>query len=88
MEPPRGSIEALVCSMPWPCSEALSVAWCESRYDAAAQNLSGAKGLFQLMMPLHAWRVDGDVFDAETNIAAAFGLWSETRDWRHWRACR
>ncbi len=86
--PPRGSIEALICDWAWDCAGALSVAFCESRYDPLAYNASGASGVFQLMMPLHASRVDGDVFDAETNIAAAFGLWNETRDWRHWRECR
>ncbi len=87
--PPRGSIEALICDRAWPCSEALAVAWCESRYDPLAYNVSGASGVFQLLMPLHEARLNGgDVFDAETNIAAAFGLWNETRDWRHWRECR
>ncbi len=87
-EPPSGSIEALICDRAWPCAEALAVAFCESRYDPLAYNASGASGVFQLLMPLHAWRVDGDVFDAETNIAAAYGPWDETRDWRHWRECR
>ncbi len=82
---PSGSIEALVCQPAWPCSEALSVAFCESRYDPAAYNSSGAKGLFQLM-PVHQWR-GGDFFDPAVNVAVSYQLWSE-QGWTPWRACR
>ena len=83
------AVRALICSYAaWSCSEALSVAFCESRYDPAAENPSGAKGVFQLKIPLHEARVDGDVFVAAVNIEAAYHLWEETRDWRHWEECR
>ncbi len=86
--PPRGSIEALICDWAWPCSEALAVAWCESRYDPAAENPSGAKGLWQFM-PVHNWRLGpGETFyDPVVATRIAYEVWSE-QGWTPWRACR
>lgn len=79
------SIEAVICSVPWPCGEALAVARCESGLNPAAHNRgSDARGLFQLLWRYHAWRfAGGDPFDPETNVRAAFGLWQE-RGWQPW----
>ena len=51
----------------------------ESRCQPEARNPSGASGIFQLMMPLHARLVSDvcgspDVFDASCNIRAARAL--------------
>lgn len=59
---------------------AVDVALRESRCQPDAYNRSGASGIFQLMMPLHA-RLIGDVcgtpapFDPGCNIAAARALY-------------
>jgi hypothetical protein len=89
-------IPEIIASYPWPAETALAIAWCESRYRADAVNpqavwIGGrahhASGVFQLLMPLHAWRLaGGDPFDAEANIRAAYGLWRE-QGWGPWRAC-
>lgn len=59
---------------------AVDVAIRESRCQPEARNPSGASGVFQLMMPLHARLVydvcgHGDVFDPACNIAAARALY-------------
>ena len=78
----ESDVEALICAMPWPCAEALSVAFCESRYDSAAYNSSGAKGVFQLM-PIHQWR-GGDFLDAATNIEVAYAVYADNAGWGSW----
>ncbi len=82
------SIEVLICAMPWPCPEAVQVAWCESRLDPGAQNSSGAKGVFQLMH-VHSWRLgEGEsFFSATVNIRVAWEIFSE-QGFEPWRACR
>lgn len=101
---PEGSIEAMICSFDWPCSEAVHVAGCESGRDLngnldgyAAYNLwtatadpnDGVFGLFELALPLHQGLLDGPWSDAYANSEAAHQLWADTRDWRHWAAvCR
>jgi hypothetical protein len=84
------SIEARICAMPWPCQQALAVAWCESRMDPAATN--GAHiGLFQLSPRWHGWRLgEGEsFFDAAASTRIASEIWSESRwiPWRSSRAC-
>lgn len=83
-------IMTLICQVQyqWNCSVAIGIAYCESRFDPAAENSSGAKGLYQLKMPLHAWRLaGGDVFRAEDNVRAAYNLWQE-QGWAPWESCR
>lgn len=79
------SIADLICSYSWPCSEALTVARCESGLNPNAYNSSsGASGLFQLLIPLHSWRFAGaSPFDPVANVRAAYGLWLE-RWWQPW----
>jgi len=91
--PPDG-LEALVCSYPWPCEEALAVARCESgvdrsgRLDGAFARSGSNYGLFQINA-IHAWRWAGfwtSWMDPAQNAQWAFELWSE-QGWRPW-ACR
>lgn len=79
------SIPEIICSMPWPCGEALRVATCESGLAPDAVNpWSGAAGLFQLLMEYHRWRLGGgSEFDPVANTRAAYSLWLE-RGWQPW----
>lgn len=58
-------------------AKACSVLGCESRGDPQARNRSGASGLFQIMMPLHAGMFEAhgwpasSVFDGVRNITIA-----------------
>jgi hypothetical protein len=84
------SIEALICSYDWPCSEALSVMYCESSGAPNAYNaISGASGLYQLVQRYHGWRLgEGEsFFDASTNVRITHELWSE-QGFEPWRSCR
>jgi len=67
------------------------VAYCEGN-DPTAWNptpvyINGvenhATGLFQLLLPLHTWRLSGDPFDPYVNVQAAHSLWLE-RGWWAW----
>lgn len=83
-----GGVEAVICSVPWPCSEALSVAWCESRYIATAVSPDGANwGLLQVNL-VHLWRVGGNAYallDAETNVRVAYAIYQDAGySWRPW----
>ena len=81
------SIPEKICAYGWPCGEALAVAECESTFNPNAYNQSGASGVFQLMMPLHAWRLEGESpFNADANIKAAYGLYIE-QGWWPWKQC-
>lgn len=92
--PPLDGLEALVCSYPWPCDEALAVARCESgvnaagRLDGAAAVGGSSYGLFQINA-IHAYRWpefwDGWM-DPAKNTDWAFQLWSE-QGWIPW-SCR
>lgn len=78
------TVEEIICSFDWPCSEALAVARCESGLNPNAYNPSGASGLFQLLMRFHRWRLHGaSEFDPQANAAAAFSLWLE-QGWAPW----
>lgn len=89
--PAAGSIEAIICALPWPCEQAIAVASCESGLDRNGQ-LDGNWatngnhfGLFQIA-GLHAWRW-ADFWDAwmdpARNARYAFDIWSES-GWRPW----
>lgn len=91
---PLDGLEALVCSYPWPCAEALAVARCESGVDAAGR-LNGTAavggssyGLFQINA-VHAYRWPefwDEWMDPTKNTDWAFQLWSE-QGWSPW-TCR
>jgi len=91
---PDGSTEAIVCSMPWPCAEAIAVASCESgldrngRLDGNWATNGNHFGLFQISY-IHAWRW-ADFYDAwmdpARNAQYAYDIWSES-GWRPW-SCR
>lgn len=74
--------------------QAIAVVDCESGFDPDAFNMSGAKGLFQLM-PVHEWRANGNsLFDVDTNIDVAYQIYSEkdeygnSQGWNPWKGCR
>lgn len=89
-----GSIEAIICSLPWPCDEAIGVAGCESgvdrygRLDGNWATNGNHFGLFQISY-IHAWRW-ADFYDAwmdpARNAQFAYDIWSES-GWRPW-SCR
>ncbi len=91
-----GSVQALIVSYDWEDDIALAIARCESGYNPFAVNsqavilsngVNHATGVFQLLMPLHQWRLNGgSPFDAEANIRAAYGLWLD-QGWAPWREC-
>lgn len=75
-------IPGLICSLPWPCHEALQVATCESRLDPAARGDHGERGIFQVIADL--W---GPVpTDAMGQVLQAFRIWQE-HGWAPW-SCR
>lgn len=83
------AVVAIVCAQPWPCSEAVAVAWCESRLGPAAVDPEGTSwGLFQL----HAdtWRpYFGEerwafVLDAAANVAMAYEIYVQGGGWGPW----
>lgn len=74
-----GSIEALICSYPWPCQEALNVA----RHESGLQSIynregSGACGIFQLLPCV--------CIDPVCNIGYAYAVkWAPTQSfYTHW----
>jgi len=78
-------IIALIVQYDWPDDTAIAIADCESDFNPFAVNpqpvvlnngVNHASGVFQLLMPLHTWRLEGaSPFDAEANIRAAYGMW-------------
>lgn len=98
--PPPVDIPALICSVSWPCQEALLVVygptwrcrWGESGGKPDAVSEDGQNlGLFQVNVSAHAWRVGGDVsllLDAAINIAVAHDIWLDAGEsWSPW-GCR
>jgi hypothetical protein len=91
IEYPAGSIEAIICSMPWPCAEAISVAACESGRDMNG-NLDGNwatnganHGLFQINS-IHAYRWPDywdNWMDPVRNTQFAWDIYAES-GWRPW----
>jgi hypothetical protein len=66
--------------------KATAIAWRESRCQPSAYNRSGASGLFQLLGHedlVRAVCMNGDVFDAECNIQAAYMLYRSS-GWGPW----
>lgn len=82
------SIEDIICAHPWPCWEAISVAWCESTHNPGAYNASsGASGLFQVVPYWHSWRLrpGESLFDPVVNARIAWEIWSgDGGSWRQW----
>lgn len=86
-------IRELVCSYDWDCNTAMYIMWRESRGNPRAYNETPvwyrgvenhAVCLFQILLPLHSDKLFGDWTVPEVCIAAAYSLYSETGDWRHW----
>jgi hypothetical protein len=83
--PAPGSIEAIICSHPWPCQEALAVAACESGLHPTSIGGGRNYGLFQINA-VHAGRFPGfwDLWsDPATNASWAYQIWSG-RGWQAW----
>jgi hypothetical protein len=76
------SIEDIICAPPWPCEEALAVAWCESRFDPQAVGDYGERGLFQV----HPGFWGPVPPDPQGQVAQAHAIWRE-HGWGPWR-CR
>lgn len=84
------SIEAIIVDVfGVHAAKAIAIATCESGLNPAARNRSGASGLFQIMMPMHAdlFANPADVFDPRKNAEAAFSLSSGGTNWSAW-VCR
>jgi len=84
--------ECALRSVGWPEYEirtALAVIWCESTNNPYAYNPSGASGLFQVVMPLHAGKLQPgeDIFDPWVNMRVALALYHES-GWQPWNASR
>ena len=68
---------------------AQAIAWRESRYQPWARNPSGASGLFQIMLPLHARRFTAAGYapeqwsDPAVNVTVAYQLFQE-QGWQPW----
>lgn len=81
------TIPSIICysEFAWNCDQALSIAWCESRYNPEAVNpYSGALGLFQMMPGYHWFRFQGGYWgDPWVNTIAAYSLWLE-EGWEPW----
>jgi hypothetical protein len=70
----------------WPCEQAVSVAWCESRLEPWV--IGGDNyGLFQINA-VHAYRVGGvdALLDPEVNTRLAYDIWL-AQGWAPW-GCR
>lgn len=88
---PEGSVEALICTYPWPCGQAVAVASCESGLgmdgylDGWWASSAGNYGLFQINS-VHAGKFTefwDRWMDPAYNIEMAFTIWSE-QGWRPW----
>lgn len=71
---------------------ALTVTWCESRWQPGAIGDYGASlGIFQIQPQWHTWRLNavggGDWLDAVTNARVALHLW-QTNGWQPWTCAR
>ena len=78
--------EALICSRPWSCETALSIAYCESRYRADAVG-DGSYGIFQLQASVWApvfvdfWQ---SWMDPEWNVAHAWIIYERAGGFWPW----
>lgn len=83
------SIEAMIAqAFPENPQLWIAIARCESGLRSNAYNPSGASGIFQMMMPMHAKLVNGDPFDPATNIRAARSLSRNGTSTGPWDASR
>lgn len=75
---------SIICAHPWPCEEALAVAWRESNWTPDAYN-PGCRctGLFQIA-GVHGFTV-AELSDPYFNVATAYSLY-RTSGWAPWRA--
>ncbi len=79
---------AAVCAQPWPCEQALAVAWCEmgQKYAPAVVSRTGDYGIFQLHAATHALGI-ADFWqrwmDPAANAAWAYQIYSDG-GWRQW----
>jgi len=86
---PPNAIKAIVCAAQytWDCETALAITWRESRWQCVDYSPSGATGLFQLMLPLHAdlFAPGADPMDCAANTAAAWALYvADGSNWIDW----
>ena len=77
-QPTVSDIEQIVCSFAWPCGQALSVMWCESKNDPNAISPYGHRGLFQLAT---GWATNNSDYwtrwmEPAWNIALAYHVWT------------
>ena len=85
----------IICSKPWPCSEALRVAECESELKPWAVSPPNSNGTrdWGLMQVNDVWRPAfpvswPNVLDAQTNIDMAWHIYQTAgNSWQPW-ACR
>jgi hypothetical protein len=82
VEPLLPTLEDIICAPPWPCQEALAVAWCESRLDPQAAGMYGERGLFQVHPAF--WGAVPE--DPVGQVAQAFAIWQH-HGWEVW-TCR
>lgn len=88
-----GDVQAVICAYPWPCEEALAVAWCESRHDARAVDAFAENwGLFQIneqtWRPYFGEERWARVLEASENTAMAWEIYERGgRTWLPW-SCR
>jgi hypothetical protein len=85
-------IEALICSLPWPCEEAIAVARCESGLDPGAIDATGENfGQFQLNRatwePYFGPERWARVLDARSNLEMAYEVYERGGGWGPW-ACK
>jgi hypothetical protein len=88
---PNDGFEAMICSKPWPCAEAISVASCESgldrkgRLDGNWATNGNNYGLFQInSVHSDSWPdFYQDWMDPVKNTEWAFEIWSKS-GWRPW----
>lgn len=65
---------------------AVAVAGQESTWRPGIRNSIGASGLFQMRLPMHADKFDGDWRDPYANARAAYRLWRLSGGWSPWVA--
>lgn len=89
IEIPTGSIEEMICNtFGDQCQKALSVAWCESRYNPGTVGAAGERGLMQIH-PVHIQYLGNygltwdDMFDPAANLTYAYALYS-SQGWGPW----
>lgn len=86
---PSGSIEEMICNtFGDQCQKALSVAWCESRYNPGTVGAAGERGIMQIH-PVHIQYLGNygltwdDMFDPAANLTYAYALYS-SQGWGPW----